>query len=51
MRYKVLLTGDNNTVIDDFFIHMDEVFEVQSSSSRYEDLLSHAEYFMPDVLV
>lgn len=51
MRYKVLLTGDNNTVIDDFFVHMDEVFESQSSSSRYEDLLSHAEYFKPDVLV
>lgn len=51
MRYKVLLTGDNNTVIDDFFIHMDEVFESQSSSSRYEDLMSHAEYFKPDILV
>lgn len=51
MRYKVLLVGDNNTVIDTFFVHMDDVFEVQTSSSRFEDLVCHAEYFKPDILV
>lgn len=51
MKYKVLLMGNNNTIIDDFFVHMDDVFEVQFSSSRYEDLLSHIKYFQPDILV
>lgn len=51
MRYKVLLTGNNNTSIDDFFLHMDEAFEAQSSSTRYWDMMSHIKYFVPDVFV
>lgn len=51
MKNKLLLTGANHTMIDDFFIHMDEVFEVQFSSTRYEDLLCHANYFQPDLFV
>lgn len=51
MKNKVLLTGANSTMIDDFFIHMDEVFEAQFSSTRYEDLLCHANYFQPDIFV
>lgn len=51
MKYRVLLTGDNNSVIDDFFVHMDEHFEAQFSSTRYEDLLSHANYYQPDIFI
>lgn len=51
MKNRVLLTGANNTIIDEFFLQMDEVFEVQFSSTRYEDLLCHANYFKPDLFV
>jgi len=50
-RYKVLLTGSNKTSIDEFFLHMDETFESQSSSDRYWDLVSHIKHFSPDVFV
>lgn len=51
MKYKVLLTGNNKTSMDDFFIHMDENFETLSSSVRYWDMIGHIKYFMPDVFV
>ncbi|MDD6572127.1 MAG: response regulator [Thermoflexaceae bacterium] len=51
MKYKVLLIGKGNAVIDDFFIHLDEDFEVQTSSTRYKDIMSHLRYFKPDVMV
>lgn len=51
MRYKVLLTGKNNTAIDDFFTQMNESFEILSTSSRYEDISNHLKYFHPDILV
>lgn len=51
MRYKVLLTGRNTTIIDDFFVQMDDIFEAQCSSTRYDDVLSHINYFSPDVFV
>lgn len=51
MKYKALVTGKNNPIIDDFFIHMDESFEVISCSTRYGDIIRHIKYFAPDVLV
>lgn len=51
MKYKVLLTGKNNTVIDDFFTQMGENFESMTSSGRYEDIVNHLKYFEPDILV
>jgi CheY-like chemotaxis protein len=51
MKYKVLLTGRNKTTIDDFFVQLDDTFESQCSSSRYDDLISHINYFAPDVFV
>lgn len=50
MKYKVLLMGGNNSLIDDFFFHMDDVFEVQTTSLRYEDIRGHIKYFNPDIL-
>lgn len=49
MRYKILLTGKNNAVINDFFLQMDDDFEALTTSLRYEDLLSHIAYVRPDV--
>ena len=51
MKDKVLLCGKGKGVVDDFFTHLDLVFELQSTSMRYSDMLSHLRYFQPDVLV
>ena len=51
MKYKALLCGKGKGVIDDFFMHLDLVFELQSTSMRYSDMLSHLRYFQPDVLI
>lgn len=51
MKYKVLLTGKNNTVIDDFFTQMNDNFESMTTSGRYEDIVNHLKYFEPDILV
>lgn len=51
MKYKVLLTGKNNTTIDDFFTQMNESFEILTTSGRYEDIINHLKYFQPDIFV
>ena len=51
MKYKVLITGKNEPVVDDFFMRMSEHFEVLSTSIRYEDITRHMNYFIPDVFV
>ncbi|MDE6700274.1 MAG: response regulator [Acetatifactor sp.] len=51
MKYKVLITGNNGSVIDDFFDQMTENFDILSSSTRYMDLLQHINYFQPDIFV
>ena len=50
MRYKVLICGKSKAVIDDFFTHLEEQFETQSTSLRYGDMMSHLRYFNPDVV-
>lgn len=51
MKYKVLLTGKNRTTIDEFFTKMYNSFECQTTSRRYEDIISHIRYFNPDIFV
>lgn len=51
MKYKALLTGKNNSVIDDFFLQMGNDFEVLTTSGRYEDIIRHLQYFVPDIFV
>lgn len=51
MTYKVLLTGRNKTVIDDFFSQMVDNFESLTTSIRYDDIVGHVRYFKPDILV
>ncbi|MCI9417607.1 MAG: response regulator [Eubacterium sp.] len=51
MKYKALLTGKNNSVIDDFFVRLGDDFEVLTTSIRYEDIIKHVQYFSPDVMV
>lgn len=51
MKYKVLLTGNNKMVINEFFTYMDFNFECFSTSDRYDDIINHVKYIHPDVLV
>lgn len=51
MKYKLLLTGNNKTVIGEFFTQMDFSFECLSTSERYDDILNHVKYFHPDAFV
>ena len=51
MKYRTLIMGKGNSVIDDFFIHMDDSFDVISCSTRYGDIIRHLKYFAPDVVI
>ena len=51
MKYKVLLTGKNESAIDDFFMQMSDNFEVMTTSLRYADLTRHIAYFKPEIFV
>lgn len=51
MRYKMLLAGRNQSVIDDFFNQADDEFEALTTSVRYADIVRHLKYFEPDIFV
>ncbi len=51
MKYKVLITGNNKMVINEFFTNMDFSFECISTSNRYDDIINHLKYIKPDVFV
>ena len=51
MKYKLLLTGKNESVIDDFFTQMSDNFEVVTTSMRFTDIMSHVSFFRPDAFV
>ncbi len=51
MRYKVLIAGRDDKVVDDFFAQKNSEFEVMTTSTRHEDIGRHLDYFKPDVLV
>lgn len=51
MKYKVLLLGRNDILLEDFFMYVTEDFELQTSSMRREDISSHINYFKPDALI
>ena len=49
--FKILLLGTNKAVIDDLFNQLGEVFEVLTSSLRYEDVMCHIKYVKPDAIL
>lgn len=51
MKYRILLTGNNKTLIDDFFTKSSDSFECQNTSARYEDMICHMKYFHPDAFL
>lgn len=50
-KYKLLLTGSNHIIMDDFFAHAQESFIMMSTSLRFEDMDAHLTYFEPDIFV
>ncbi len=48
MKYKLLLTGKNNTIMDDFFSHLNDGFDSVSTSLRWEDIMNHVRLMKPD---
>ncbi len=51
MRYKILVTGKNDSAITAFFEQITDDFVVLSSSTRYEDIVGHIDYFAPHAFV
>jgi len=51
MKYKLLLAGKCQTVIDDFFYVLNEDFACLTTSLRTNDILNHIRYFQPDAFV
>lgn len=50
-KYKILLAGKNNTIIDDFFNQMNDAFCLATTSIRFDDVIHHLEFFKPDIFV
>lgn len=50
-KYKVLITGKNNSIVDDLFNHMRESFIFMTTSMRYEDMDNHLDYFQPEIFI
>lgn len=51
VKYKLLLVGKNNTVIDDFFTQLQLDFDMLTTSYRYEDMDNHLQYVAPDMMI
>ena len=51
MKYKVLITGKNDSAIDDFFVQMSDNFDVVTTSTRFMDLSRHISFFQPEIFV
>lgn len=51
MSYNALIAGNNTSIIDDFFLRVQDDFEILTTSSRFEDITQHLKYFSPDVFI
>ena len=51
IKYKVLVTGNNASVIDSFFHQMENNFEALTTSIRYADIIRHMNCYEPDAFV
>ena len=51
MKYKVLITGKNDSAIDDFFVQMSDSFDVVTTSTRFMDISRHITFFQPEIFV
>ena len=51
MKYKVLINGRNNLLVNDFIQHTGGFFETISTSDQWLDIVGHFKYFQPEVYV
>lgn len=51
MKYKIILMGENNTIIDDFFFQEHKDIDLITSSSRNDDIMTHLQIFEPDIIM
>lgn len=51
MRLKILLSGTQDAIMDDFFMHTDASFSCLTSSNRASDIQGHIALYVPDVFV
>ena len=51
MKYKILLTGKDGAMIDDFFSQMTDRFEMVTTSVRFTDIVNHIAFFKPDIFI
>ena len=51
MKYKIILMGENNTIIDDFFFQEHKDIDLITSSSRNDDIITHLQIFEPDMIM
>ncbi len=49
MRYKILLAGKNNTVIDDIYAHLSDNMDLLTTSTRIDDIMNHIKFCDPDM--
>lgn len=50
-RYRMLVTGKNDMLIDDMFAQLRDVFDILCCSSRYDDRSRHIDIFNPNLFV
>jgi len=50
-KKKILLLGDNGTIMDDMFLRLRDAFTLMSSSIRFEDMENHMFFFQPDAMI
>ncbi|MCR5153296.1 MAG: response regulator [Lachnospiraceae bacterium] len=48
-KCKMLLTGKQSVIIDDFFKYLSSDFDILTTSYRCEDMINHINFFKPDV--
>lgn len=51
MKYKILLAGKASSIIDDFFLRMNDSFELMTTSLWHDDILRHIKYFQPHMFL
>ncbi len=50
-NYRILLAGRNRSLIDHFFIQLDDEFECMTTSTRPEDILNHIDSIRFDAFI
>ena len=51
MIYKILLSGKNQMIIDEFYNHMENGYDLLTSSTIYRDMVKSIDLFKPDLFV